>query len=147
MIRRPPRSTLFPYTTLFRSYLSAFGGCSLLVRFSRMCLVYTPFATNSAPSSLSSPSNRSPGSSMRVTSLKSITYLRRQDQSRTSSQFERSSATHGPASCPDKIHLSSSTVALFVILSIAVPSLAVSAFGPPVDAILPEVGKVWVPKG
>src|SRR5256885_6103025 len=23
MIRRPPRSTLFPYTTLFRSYLSA----------------------------------------------------------------------------------------------------------------------------
>src|SRR3712207_9404325 len=25
MIRRPPRSTLFPYTTLFRSY---FGGCS-----------------------------------------------------------------------------------------------------------------------
>src|SRR2546428_1852592 len=49
MIRRPPRSTLFPYTTLFRS-----------------------FATNSAPSSLSSPSNRSPGSSMRVTSLKSM---------------------------------------------------------------------------
>src|SRR2546430_7795261 len=24
MIRRPPRSTLFPYTTLFRSYASAF---------------------------------------------------------------------------------------------------------------------------
>src|SRR5258708_28901534 len=24
MIRRPPRSTLFPYTTLFRSHLSAF---------------------------------------------------------------------------------------------------------------------------
>src|SRR4051794_41327337 len=24
MIRRPPRSTLFPYTTLFRSWLSAF---------------------------------------------------------------------------------------------------------------------------
>src|SRR3712207_6626954 len=24
MIRRPPRSTLFPYTTLFRSYLAAF---------------------------------------------------------------------------------------------------------------------------
>src|SRR5256885_12314041 len=28
MIRRPPRSTLFPYTTLFRSYLS--GSVSLL---------------------------------------------------------------------------------------------------------------------
>src|SRR5437867_9602636 len=26
MIRRPPRSTLFPYTTLFRSRRSAFGG-------------------------------------------------------------------------------------------------------------------------
>src|SRR3989442_13985888 len=25
MIRRPPRSTLFPYTTLFRSYLTAEG--------------------------------------------------------------------------------------------------------------------------
>src|SRR5256885_15697818 len=28
MIRRPPRSTLFPYTTLFRSTLS--GGCPLM---------------------------------------------------------------------------------------------------------------------
>src|SRR5258708_20009135 len=28
MIRRPPRSTLFPYTTLFRSYLNAFNGHS-----------------------------------------------------------------------------------------------------------------------
>src|SRR3712207_7256625 len=29
MIRRPPRSTLFPYTTLFRSYYGAFyGGCN-----------------------------------------------------------------------------------------------------------------------
>src|SRR6267378_490665 len=27
MIRRPPRSTLFPYTTLFRSHRSA-GGCT-----------------------------------------------------------------------------------------------------------------------
>src|SRR2546422_1900814 len=26
MIRRPPRSTLFPYTTLFRSYVVPFGG-------------------------------------------------------------------------------------------------------------------------
>src|SRR5260370_27424766 len=27
MIRRPPRSTLFPYTTLFRSRLAALGYC------------------------------------------------------------------------------------------------------------------------
>src|SRR3712207_9396201 len=30
MIRRPPRSTLFPYTTLFRSWLSAEGSACLL---------------------------------------------------------------------------------------------------------------------
>src|SRR3989337_2917581 len=29
MIRRPPRSTLFPYTTLFRSRGQAVGGCGL----------------------------------------------------------------------------------------------------------------------
>src|SRR3712207_8695663 len=28
MIRRPPRSTLFPYTTLFRSHLAAVDGMS-----------------------------------------------------------------------------------------------------------------------
>src|SRR3712207_8991765 len=27
MIRRPPRSTLFPYTTLFRSHVAADHGC------------------------------------------------------------------------------------------------------------------------
>src|SRR5256885_13645377 len=33
MIRRPPRSTLFPYTTLFRSWpIRRQGGCHLLVR-------------------------------------------------------------------------------------------------------------------
>src|SRR2546426_8292583 len=31
MIRRPPRSTLFPYTTLFRSYLYASVGIALAV--------------------------------------------------------------------------------------------------------------------
>src|SRR2546422_7615945 len=36
MIRRPPRSTLFPYTTLFRSRLAAqvLWGCFLHLRFS-----------------------------------------------------------------------------------------------------------------
>src|ERR1035437_10173941 len=30
MIRRPPRSTLFPYTTLFQScYASFYGGCTV----------------------------------------------------------------------------------------------------------------------
>ena len=31
MIRRPPRSTLFPYTTLFRSALASFGKKVLLI--------------------------------------------------------------------------------------------------------------------
>src|SRR2546426_6337346 len=31
MIRRPPRSTLFPYTTLFRSAFEYFGGLPMLV--------------------------------------------------------------------------------------------------------------------
>src|SRR5256885_5116934 len=30
MIRRPPRSTLFPYTTLFRSPQGGFGSCASL---------------------------------------------------------------------------------------------------------------------
>jgi len=31
MIRRPPRSTLFPYTTLFRSLTAARGACDRLI--------------------------------------------------------------------------------------------------------------------
>src|SRR2546422_2896113 len=33
MIRRPPRSTLFPYTTLFRSQIEAYG----VEKFNRLC--------------------------------------------------------------------------------------------------------------
>src|SRR2546429_3643000 len=36
MIRRPPRSTLFPYTTLFRSINFAFGG-TLAIPVLRIC--------------------------------------------------------------------------------------------------------------
>src|SRR3712207_7340614 len=34
MIRRPPRSTLFPYTTLFRSANAVLGACSTAARYS-----------------------------------------------------------------------------------------------------------------
>src|SRR2546429_8732069 len=38
MIRRPPRSTLFPYTTLFRSYRTGFwGGRPLKTRMTELC--------------------------------------------------------------------------------------------------------------
>src|SRR2546427_6878522 len=38
MIRRPPRSTLFPYTTLFRSVLFGFARSSLRAARKRACL-------------------------------------------------------------------------------------------------------------
>src|SRR5438874_5340299 len=39
MIRRPPRSTLFPYTTLFRSFLGSFPAGGSLSREDRLLLV------------------------------------------------------------------------------------------------------------
>src|SRR2546422_5920502 len=41
MIRRPPRSTLFPYTTLFRSLLADHGATSMLDVRQAEQLVYT----------------------------------------------------------------------------------------------------------
>src|SRR3712207_8340284 len=50
MIRRPPRSTLFPYTTLFRSRLSTLtllsGGEQALTA---AALIFALFLTNPAP--------------------------------------------------------------------------------------------------
>src|SRR3712207_7803519 len=39
MIRRPPRSTLFPYTTLFRSVFPAEDGCGDVVAHRPACYV------------------------------------------------------------------------------------------------------------
>src|SRR3712207_8421731 len=41
MIRRPPRSTLFPYTTLFRSELRGRQSDRIAVRELRSCLAYS----------------------------------------------------------------------------------------------------------
>src|SRR5258706_15729183 len=51
MIRRPPRSTLFPYTTLFRSLL-AFGALAVLVIFAVLALIS---GGSSAPAPLPNP--------------------------------------------------------------------------------------------
>src|SRR5258705_4566526 len=52
MIRRPPRSTLFPYTTLFRSYTGA--PKSVDVRISRYSFLSTPALATRA---IASPSD------------------------------------------------------------------------------------------
>src|SRR2546430_10324524 len=50
MIRRPPRSTLFPYTTLFRSVWAAtgalayFSGGAMFDRLGLNCMFYVPIA-------------------------------------------------------------------------------------------------------
>src|SRR2546425_8318783 len=45
MIRRPPRSTLFPYTTLFRSSWAARSFCTCLLVVSTMMCGSTPQAS------------------------------------------------------------------------------------------------------
>src|SRR5258705_7917578 len=44
MIRRPPRSTLFPYTTLFRSTLTQTESCDALLRLAPDRLLARDFA-------------------------------------------------------------------------------------------------------
>src|SRR2546426_6649294 len=48
MIRRPPRSTLFPYTTLFRSALAE-GGCALTLDSSRLGVPVSMAGAAAAP--------------------------------------------------------------------------------------------------
>src|SRR3712207_7727982 len=75
MIRRPPRSTLFPYTTLFRSYRPA-TGCSewallLLVEWGR-----TPWhAGPTVPRGQKRPPPERPRSEEHTSELQSRQYL------------------------------------------------------------------------
>src|SRR2546430_10249021 len=55
MIRRPPRSTLFPYTTLFRSGRSTACACPVSVRRPPRCL--SPLRSEEHTSELQSQSN------------------------------------------------------------------------------------------
>src|SRR2546428_4690439 len=60
MIRRPPRSTLFPYTTLFRSVVTGFLRPELLVPEEEQLLATpVPFAQNHRPTNTVSPGVRS----------------------------------------------------------------------------------------
>src|SRR5256885_9299567 len=64
MIRRPPRSTLFPYTTLFRSVIEhLYRPCRLfeqsrrLLRHGGWLVVSTPYRSEEHTSELQSPCN------------------------------------------------------------------------------------------
>src|SRR2546425_13306120 len=81
MIRRPPRSTLFPYTTLFRSAFPGFSGSSLIaliivrsgVRVSPQLLREAPAL--SGVSALSSVSAETLRSEEHTSELQSLAYL------------------------------------------------------------------------
>src|SRR3712207_7146894 len=76
MIRRPPRSTLFPYTTLFRSS-SALGSASASTPSppSVRSSVRRPATTASPPSSRAAPPTPAPRSEEHTSELQSRQYL------------------------------------------------------------------------
>src|SRR3712207_7001807 len=73
MIRRPPRSTLFPYTTLFRSDLDAVIGHGLLWGGAHRFLL--DHVVPGAAAAASSPSNVDPRSEEHTSELQSRQYL------------------------------------------------------------------------
>src|SRR6266853_2291899 len=77
MIRRPPRSTLFPYTTLFRSILNSFLGSSDSLVFSELFHSLAPRNQAVATSDRKSGSAGMPRpNSYAVFCLKKKNYLR-----------------------------------------------------------------------
>src|SRR2546423_9008716 len=83
MIRRPPRSTLFPYTTLFRSHSAKKPTESYRKSFCprptiQPCLRTTPFLrapTSSSPPGQSGTDEAQPRSEEHTTELQSLAYL------------------------------------------------------------------------
>src|SRR2546425_8171044 len=74
MIRRPPRSTLFPYTTLFRSREREERGCRLIVE--RHRLLGARFRLVEPPAQAKQVAEADPGRSEEHTSeLQSLAYL------------------------------------------------------------------------
>src|SRR3712207_8938426 len=72
MIRRPPRSTLFPYTTLFRSWSSGAGGIRVSIRST------TPPASSTVSvdeRTARSPTSGGPRSEEHTSELQSRQYL------------------------------------------------------------------------
>src|SRR3712207_8150292 len=79
MIRRPPRSTLFPYTTLFRSSANSFSDERLVCAGSMQTALRTPTLILNGKQPKASAVKRSPSSSLRseehTSELQSRQYL------------------------------------------------------------------------
>src|SRR2546425_6668997 len=71
MIRRPPRSTLFPYTTLFRSRRSG-PGCPATAGCCRTARFRAPSAPSPPPAA---PRQAAPRSEEHTSELQSLAYL------------------------------------------------------------------------
>src|SRR5258707_9634329 len=68
MIRRPPRSTLFPYTTLFRSFSVDFSNCAL-------CIVHCALSSHCATTMHSAQCTMHNRSEEHTSELQSRQYL------------------------------------------------------------------------
>src|SRR3712207_8155239 len=76
MIRRPPRSTLFPYTTLFRSVHEALNGGQCFKTAKRSALDLAPFWPRTVPGMWSwSKPEEQPRSEEHTSELQSRQYL------------------------------------------------------------------------
>src|SRR3712207_8437811 len=78
MIRRPPRSTLFPYTTLFRSRIISYEGgdpCGGMCRDSMSATACWPATSPSSAESLSSRRRQGSRSEEHTSELQSRQYL------------------------------------------------------------------------
>ena len=96
MIRRPPRSTLFPYTTLFRSavlatYLGPAAKCGVRAIYYKYTTDNTHVAHSSTYRHLASPANRLPPSAYLPPTQPSPVYY-----ALTDSLVDRTSSPHQP---------------------------------------------------
>src|SRR2546425_2577002 len=75
MIRRPPRSTLFPYTTLFRSGSASIGNPSIRTKRASRVKKTVPATDEVARSVTSSAATRLARSEEHTSELQSLAYL------------------------------------------------------------------------
>src|SRR2546429_6948388 len=94
MIRRPPRSTLFPYTTLFRSTFRGKGGCELR---GALPLLVVSRRTGEMPGGGLPTSKRSEEHTSELQSrLQLVCRLLLEKKNQTTQQHDR----HGRITCP-----------------------------------------------